>query len=73
MMPRQCRRSKSCKGECAKARSFWRSLQSWEKWELGDQLVWGSVDYDYWFGEKRPSKAFLRELDKERLYWECKQ
>jgi hypothetical protein len=54
----------------AAARKFWKSLSTTDRWEIGDQLVLGDLDYEWWFGERRPSAAFLDELDKERLYWE---
>lgn len=52
------------------ARSFWRTLSPSERGEIGDQLVLGDVDYLYWFG-KKPSSAFLNELDRERMLWEA--
>lgn len=63
MTPTERRREQS------KAQKFWKKLSGAERYELGDQLVLGDVDYEYWFGE-RPSSVFLNELDKERLYWE---
>ena len=51
------------------ARAFWKSLSTHDRWELGDQLVLGSFDWRDWM-DRKPSAAFLNELDAERMYWE---
>ena len=55
--------------ERQKAKDFFADLLPSERWELGDQLVLGEVDWEWWFG-KKPSRAFLDELDYQRILWE---
>jgi hypothetical protein len=61
---------KQARAEQARARRFWSSLSREDRNELGDQLVLGTFDYTDWFEGKRPSSAFLNELDRERMHWE---
>ena len=56
--------------EQARARKWFRDLPNGEKFDLGDQLVMGSVDWDDWGFNKKPSAVFVNEVDKERLFWE---
>ena len=51
------------------ARRFFQGLTRAEKHDLGDQLVWGSFDWQDWFA-KKPSAAFMNALDEERIHWE---
>lgn len=51
------------------AKAYWRKLHNGDRWTLGDQLVLGDMDYEYWFGG-RPSSVFLDALDNERMNWE---
>ena len=57
------------KNEAARARAYWEGLDAAGRWELGDQMVLGDLDYLYWFGKKE-SRSFLDALDHERLLWE---
>jgi len=56
--------------EVEKARKFWQGLSNQDRWELGDQMVLGNVDYLDWFGGERPSSVFMAELDYQRVLWE---
>lgn len=56
--------------EREKARAFWKSLSSYEKGMLGDELVFGAVDYLTWFDGAKPSRVFLDEVDYLRILWE---
>ena len=58
--------------EREKARKFWDRLSNAGRWELGDELVLGNVDYDRWFDGK-PSSVFLNEVDRQRMYWESEE
>lgn len=51
------------------ARSFWKGLSNTSRWLIGDQLVLGDFDWRDWLSSK-PSRAFLDELDQERMLWE---
>jgi len=55
--------------ERAAARRFIAGLSRAQLFELGDQLVWGTFDWREWMN-RRPSPAFLRALDGERIYAE---
>lgn len=55
--------------EKEKARKFWARLGSWERGELGNQLVLGDFDWRDWL-DKKPSRVFLDEVDRERILWE---
>jgi hypothetical protein len=57
--------------EREKAKEFWECLSPSERWGLGDQLVLGSFDWMDWGFTKRPSGAFLDEVDYLRMLWEC--
>lgn len=59
-------------GEKEKARKFWARLGSWERGELGNQLVLGDLDWRDWF-DKKPSRAFWDEVDELRMAWEAEQ
>jgi succinate dehydrogenase flavin-adding protein (antitoxin of CptAB toxin-antitoxin module) len=50
--------------------AFWESLTESERGELGDELVLGDLDLFRWFDGKRPSGAFLAEVDYRRILWE---
>lgn len=54
------------------ARDYWSRLTTSDKWLLGDVLVLGEFDWRDWF-HKKPSRAFLNEIDQERILWEMKQ
>lgn len=56
----------------ASARAFFARLSTFDRFELGDQLVLGDFDWRDWF-ETKPSRAFLDELDNERILWESQQ
>ena len=58
--------------ERAAARRYVRGLSRGQLFELGDQLVLGTFDWTEWF-EKKPSAAFMRALDDERLYAEDRE
>lgn len=55
--------------ERARAREWFKSLDSLAKWDLGDQLVLGDFDWRDWFDDK-PSGVFMNEVDRERIFWE---
>jgi len=54
----------------AEARKWWDSLSSRDRWELGDQLVQGEFDWRDWLFNSRPSRAFMNEVDYQRMLWE---
>lgn len=56
--------------EQARARKWFKGLPNGEKFDLGDQLVMGSIDWGDWGFSKKPSTTFVNEVDKERLFWE---
>ena len=56
--------------EREKAQKFFKTLSPQERWELGDQLVLGDLDILYWFDGKRQTRAFMNELDYQRMLWE---
>lgn len=56
--------------ERERARKFWAGLAVAERWQLGDELVLGCVDWWAWFDGRRPSRAFLDEVDRLRVEWE---
>lgn len=51
------------------ARSFFSALDTYQRWELGDELVLGTFDWRDWLNDK-PTPAFMRELGKLSDYWE---
>lgn len=53
----------------ARARRFFAGLSAAERGEIGDALVLGALDHAEWFG-RRESRAFVSELDDQRIYWE---
>ncbi len=53
----------------AAAQRFWDSLTSAEKWDLGDELVHGSFDWENWLTRK-PTVSFMNALDQVRMHWE---
>jgi hypothetical protein len=60
--------------ERQRAREFWASLSTSEKWSIGDELVLGMLDDWAWFVDgRRPSRVFLDELDYLRVLWESGQ
>lgn len=59
--------------ERERARMFWATLSTAERWQIGDELVLGDLDVWAWFDGKSPSRAFLEELDHLRILWECAQ
>lgn len=59
--------------EQKRARDWFNSLSRSEKFNLGDELVFGSVDWLDWGFEKKPSAVFVNEVDKERLFWESEE
>ena len=58
--------------EIAKAKRFFKSLHSSERWELNDQLVLGDFDWLDYFDSK-PSGVFMNTLVDELSYWEQTQ
>lgn len=58
--------------EADKARKFFRGLSRREKNQLGDELVRGTFTWSEWMRSK-PSAAFLRALDEERIDWEIRE
>lgn len=55
-------RSRACK--------WFRALNTQAKWDLGDALVLGTFDWHEWGFTSKPSRAFMREVDYERMLWE---
>lgn len=52
-----------------RAKKFWESLSSEQRWAIGDDLVLGTLDHLDWFGRKETA-AFLNALDYHRMLWE---
>ena len=55
--------------ERERARLYFKALDSFQRAEIGDQLVLGDFDWRDWFVSK-PSAVFLNALDEERINWE---
>lgn len=51
----------------AQAKRFWDQLDSSERFELGDQLVLGDLDWRDWLTEP-PPKGFWGAVDALRMY-----
>lgn len=56
--------------EKKEAQKFWASLSSSDRGELGDQFVLGGFDWRDWGFNKRPTSAFMNEVEACRLDWE---
>ena len=54
------------------ANRLWKLLDEKQRWDLGDNLVWGSFAWDDWFEEKM-IPGVLRELDRIMMLWEQTQ
>lgn len=52
-----------------KAKKFWESLSSSDRFELGDQLVLGDLNWRDWLHAK-PSPGFWNAVDALRMNWE---
>jgi len=61
---------RSSSADRASGRAWFNKLSNAEKWELGDQLVLGTFDWEEWSFRKKPSSAFMNGVDYERLLWE---
>lgn len=53
----------------AAAKSFWGSLDSAARGDLGDAMVLGDLDWREWLNSK-PAPGFWREVDALRIDWE---
>lgn len=51
---------------------FWNSLDNNQRYQLGDDLVLGTLDWRDWLNSK-PPKGFWTEVDKLRILWESSQ
>lgn len=58
-----------------RAREFWGSLTTQQRWDLGDALVLeggrGYLVECYEFRREALTSAFMDELDRQRILWEC--
>lgn len=52
-----------------RAKKWWAGLTDDQRWALGDALVLGEFDWREWF-EHKESRAFMNELDQQRMLWE---
>ena len=50
------------------AREFWDGLSDSDRWEIGDHLVLGTIDWVEWLGQPAP-KGFARAVDQGRTRW----
>jgi hypothetical protein len=57
--------------EQSRARRWFGQLRADERADLGDALVLDSFDWRDWGFERRPSGAFLAEVDRLRMAWEA--
>lgn len=53
-----------------KGARWFEGLPTDERWQLGDDLVHGCVEWVDWGFEKRPSGSFVNGVDEARLNWE---
>ena len=51
------------------AKRFWDSLDNHARWQLGDDLVLGALDWRDWLDSK-PLPGFWSEVDQLRMFWE---
>ena len=51
---------------------WFRSLSAEQKFQLGDAFVLDTFSWENWFSSQ-PSTAFLRGVEKERIYWESEE
>lgn len=54
----------------AKGKKWFDSLSYTDKWALGDELVWGCIDWHEWGFAEKPSAAFRNAVDEARIHWE---
>jgi hypothetical protein len=53
------------------AKAFYDGLLPAEKWELGDQLVYGTLEDKDWIPDSLPApQGFWAEVDRLRIQWE---
>ena len=52
-----------------KAKKFWESLSRGDRFELGDRLVLGDLDWRDWLHEK-PEPGFWNAVEELRVNWE---
>lgn len=65
--------SSAARHDREKAREFWEQLSQSDRWEIGDQLVLGTIDWGEWGFERKPSSVFRNEVDYQRILWEGMQ
>lgn len=58
------------RAEQSRARRWFSQLRPDERGDLGDALVLDTFDFREWGFERRPSGAFLAEIDRLRMAWE---
>jgi len=51
------------------AKRLWDGLDTSERHQLGDDLVFGCFDWGEWF-ERKPPRGTVNALDRMRLHWE---
>lgn len=56
--------------EREKAREWWKALPRESRFQLGDDLVLGAFDWRDWGFASKPSRAFMNEVDHQRILWE---
>lgn len=54
----------------AAARAFYNSLDYGSKWDLMDSMVLGTFDPLDWGLEGRPSREFMRQLERDAIAFE---
>lgn len=59
--------------EKEKAKSWWNQLSAPERFDIGDQFVWGCFNWMDWGFSKPPSSVFLQEVDYLRILWESEE
>jgi len=53
----------------AAAQRFWATLDVSQRWEIGDALVLGDLDWRDWL-ERPPAPGFWGAVDRLRVLWE---
>jgi hypothetical protein len=56
----------------ATAARFWAGLDTHARFELGDALVLGTLDWRDWL-RKKPAPGFWDEVDELRINWEIQE